>query len=68
MEKITVWTKQRKAILQELEEQGYHVTKREHVAGEWEEHANLVLEVYDWLVRHTPGRVNRPEYAEYPES
>ena len=66
MEKVTVYTKQRKEILKEFEEKGYHVTTKEHVAVEWKEDTKIVLEVYDWLVKHVPSRVAKPEYACYP--
>lgn len=66
MEKITVFTKQRKEILKELDEKGCHVTTADHVAVEWKEDTNIVLEVYNWLVKNTPSREEKPEYAQYP--
>ena len=66
MEKITVFTKQRKEILKELDEKGCHVTTADHVAVEWKEDTNIVLEVYNWLVKNTPSREAKPEYAQYP--
>ena len=37
MEKVKVYTKQRKGILKELAENGCHVTTADHVAVEWKE-------------------------------
>ncbi len=66
MEKIKVYTKQRKEILKELDEQGYHVTTADHVAVEWKEDTKIVLEVYDWLVKNAPLQEAKPDYAIYP--
>ena len=66
MSKITVWTKQNKAILKELEETGRHICKKEYIGMDLQEHIHLVLEVYDWLVKHTTNREYKPADAEYP--
>ena len=66
MERITVFTKQRKEILKELDEKGYHVATADHVAVEWKEDTKIVLEVYNWLVKNSPSRDAKPEYAQYP--
>lgn len=55
MEKITVWTKQHKAVLETLERDGRYVAKRQFVEYENEDCAPLVLEVYDWLVKNGPN-------------
>ena len=54
MEKITVWTKQHRAVLETLEREGRYVAKRQFVRYENEDCADLVLEVYDWLVKTVP--------------
>lgn len=66
MKKITVYTKQRKEILEELDTNGYHVTTADHVAVEWKEDTKIVLEVYDWLVKNAPWQEVKPDYAIYP--
>ena len=66
MEKITVYTKQRKEILEELDNKGCHVTTADHVAVEWKEDTKIVLEVYDWLVKNSPSCEWKPDYAVYP--
>ena len=55
MEKITVWTKQHKAVLETLEREGRYVAKRQFVEYENEDCAPLVLEVYDWMVKNGPN-------------
>lgn len=66
MDKITVWTKQNENIVKELEKTGRYTAKKEYVSKDLDEHAYLVLEVYDWLVRNTPNTAQRPHDAEYP--
>ncbi len=66
MGKVTVWTKQSKDILKELEETGRYTAKKKYIMTDLEEHKHLVFEVYDWLVRNTPNAKERPEDAEYP--
>ncbi|MBU5625468.1 DUF3841 domain-containing protein [Oscillibacter sp. MSJ-2] len=66
MGKCKVWTKQHISVLEQLECQGRYTSKREYVALTLEEHTDLVLEAYDWLVRNSPGAAFRPADAEYP--
>ena len=66
MEPIKVWTKQHKSVLEEIERTGRYTAKGKYVSLDLGEHANLVLEVYDWLVKHSPNAQNRPADAEYP--
>lgn len=66
MGKITVWTKQHENVLKLLESEGRYTAKREYIIMDLEEHANLVLEVYEWLVKNGPDAVNRPADVEFP--
>lgn len=66
MEKVTVWTKQNENVLRILERDGRYTAKREYIEIDMGEHAYLVLEAYDWLVKHTPAAKDRPADAEYP--
>ena len=66
MEIVTVYTKQRKEILDELADNGYHVTNAAQVAMEWKEDTKIVLEVYDWLIKNIPRKETKPDYAIYP--
>lgn len=66
MDKIKVWTKQHENVLKELNEKGRYIARREYIRWDLQEHAGLVLEVYDWLVRHSPGAACKPEDVEYP--
>lgn len=66
MEKIKVWTKQHENVLRQLESHGRYVARREYVIMDLGEHAGLVLEAYDWLVKHTPDAGRKPADADYP--
>ena len=64
--KIRLWTKQNSAVLRELEQRGRYTAKRAYIQQDMQEHAGLVLAVYDYLVRHGPKAGERPADAEYP--
>ena len=66
MEQIKVWTKQHENVLKELNENGRYIARREYIRSDLQEHAGLVLEVYDWLVRHSPDAARKPGDVEYP--
>ena len=66
MAKITVWTKQHQSVWDTLKREGRYVARREFIRLDLQEHADLVLEVYDWLVANGPDRMNRPPDVEYP--
>ena len=63
---VRVWTKQHENVLRELETKGRYVARREYIQADLGEHAPLVLEAYDWLVKHTPAAADRPADADYP--
>ena len=66
MDLIKVWTKQHRAVLDGLERDGRYTAKRAYVELENGDCAPIVLEAYNWLVSHAPGREHRPAGAEYP--
>lgn len=66
METVTVWTKQHRDVLEELEGTGRHVARREYIQRDLKEDAALVLEAYGWLARHSPDAVRRPPDVDYP--
>ena len=61
---VRVWTKQHENVLRELETKGRYVARREYIQADLGEHAPLVLEAYDWLVKHTPAAADRPLSAD----
>ena len=60
MERITVWTKQHRAVLEQLEQVGRYTAKREYVLKENEDCSRFVLEAYNWLVKHSPLAAQKP--------
>ena len=66
MDKITVWTKQNENVVKELKRTSRYTAKKEYILKDLDEHAYLVLEVYDWLVKNTPNISKKPYDAEYP--
>ena len=66
MSRIKVWTRQHRSVLETLEQEGIYRAKREFIRMDLQEHADLVLETYDWLVKHGPDAHNRPQGVEYP--
>ena len=66
MGKIKVWTRQHRSVLETLQREGRYRARREFIRMDLQEHAELVLEVYDWLVRNCPDAANRPADVEYP--
>ncbi len=66
MGKIKGWTRQHRSVLETLQREGRYRARREFIRMDLQEHAELVLEVYDWLVRNCPDAANRPADVEYP--
>lgn len=66
MKQITVWTKQHRSVLEHLEKTGRYIARREYIEIENQECAPLVLEVYDWLVQHSPNAKQKPADVDYP--
>lgn len=66
MASIKLWTRQHHAVLDTLERTGRYTAKKRFVELENEDCAPIMLEAYNWLVRHAPGAEGRPPDAEYP--
>ena len=64
MSNITVWTKQHENVLKELETSGRYIAKQEYIRMDLKEQDPVVLEAYDWLVKHGPDRANKPADAQ----
>lgn len=66
MGKITVWTKQHENVLKELKNIGRYIAKKKYIIMDLQEHADIVLEAYQWLIKNGPDANNKPEDAEFP--
>lgn len=66
MGKVRVWTKQHANILNDLEENGRYIVKKDYIVQKMEEHAGLYLDVYDWYYRAASPLVSPPADVRYP--
>ena len=66
MRKIKVWTRQHSSVLKTIQETGRYVAKKEYITIDMQEHADIIFEVYDWLVKNGPDVANRPQDVQYP--
>lgn len=64
--KITLWTSQRKIVLDTLEKKGVYHVKRDFIVKKYGEVSNVFLEPYNWFVNKAEKMVPKPEGAEYP--
>lgn len=60
------YTKQHKSVWETLQRDGRYVGKRKFVELELEEHAGIMMRVYDFLVQYSPNRQFKPADADYP--
>lgn len=65
METITVYTRQNKKILQDLETKGRYIAEKNYMEADLEDTASIMFMVYDWLVEHSPKAHLRPPDVEY---
>ena len=64
--KTTIWTKQHISVAKTLEETGRYIAKREYIVKDLEEHAELVLETYDWYVNKAAQMYEKPDDVTHP--
>lgn len=65
-DKITLWTAQRKIVIDTIEEKGVYHVKKEYILEKYEESSSIFLEAYNWFVREAEKIVPKPMGAEYP--
>lgn len=65
-ERITLWTSQRKIVLDILEKEKIYHAKKGFIMKKYEEVANIFLESYNWFVYKAEKIVPKPEGAQYP--
>lgn len=63
---IKVWTKQHENVIKELKNTGRYIAKKEYIIMDLQEHADIVLEAYQWLTKNGPDINNKPEDVEFP--
>ena len=66
MMKTTIWSKQHANVAKILNEEGRYISQRGYIIKDLEEHADLVLEAYDWYVKKASQSYEKPEDVTYP--
>ena len=66
MAEITVWTKQNRAVLDQLESNGRFIADERFIRRELEDTADIMLFIYRWLADHMPAAADRPADAKFP--
>ncbi|MBO0457504.1 DUF3841 domain-containing protein [Enterococcus hulanensis] len=64
--KVKVWTKQHVNILEDLDQTGRYIAKKEYIEQKMEDHSNLYLAVYEWYVHAAAHFVEPPSDVRYP--
>ena len=65
MAEITVWTKQNRAVLDQLESNGRFIADERFIRRELEDTADIMLFIYSWLADHMPA-ADRTADARFP--
>jgi hypothetical protein len=66
MPDITVWTKQNRAVLDQLDASGRFIADERYIRRELEDTADIMLFVYRWLADHMPSAGEKPSDVKYP--
>jgi putative aminopeptidase FrvX len=64
--KIRVWTRQDEKILDVLEKEGRHITKKEYIEEKMEDCSGVYLDVYSWYTEKAKAIVPKPTDVKYP--
>ena len=65
-EKIRLWTRQDKKILEELETNGIYRVKKEYIMQKMDTISDYFFNLYNWYVSQAEKIVPRPEAVTYP--
>lgn len=65
-DKVKLWTRQHKNVLDELEKYGVYRVKKEYILEKMDTISNYYLNLYEWYGRNAAKIVPRPEGAIYP--
>lgn len=66
MEKVTLWTRQDKRSLNDLEKNGLIRISRGHLEEKFDLIADHIIFLYKWFVNEAEKRVQKPEGVEFP--
>ncbi len=65
-DKVTLWTRQHKKSLEELQNNGVIRIERKHLEEKFEEITDYITYLYKWFVDAAEKKVPRPEGVEFP--
>lgn len=63
---MRIWTRQDKAVMDMLEEEGRYLAKKEYIDTKMEDCAKFYHEVYSWYASRAKDIVPKPEDVKYP--
>lgn len=66
MPEITVWTKQNKAVLDQLSSNGRFIADVRYIRKELEDTTDIMLFIYKWLADHVPTVAAKPADVSLP--
>lgn len=66
MPEMTVWTKQNKAVIDQLDSAGRFIAKERFIRQELGDTTDIMLYIYRWLADHMPAESERPEDVAFP--
>lgn len=66
MGKVIIWTKQNKAVLHQIADEGRFVARERFMRAEHEDCSEIMLFLYRWLANHMPIQETRPRDAVFP--
>jgi hypothetical protein len=64
--KMKVWTRQDRSIIDVLEKEGRYIAKKEYIAIKMEDCAKFYFEVYSWYADRAKGIVPKPDDVSFP--
>ncbi|MDL2254129.1 DUF3841 domain-containing protein [Ruminococcaceae bacterium OttesenSCG-928-I18] len=66
METVTLWTKQHRGVLNEIELEGRYIARRENIVKKMEDISRFYLEAYSWYAKKASEIVAKPPDVNYP--
>ncbi|MCH4890857.1 DUF3841 domain-containing protein [Acidaminobacter sp. JC074] len=66
MDKVRVWTRQDKRILEVLDKQGHYRVDKSYILKRYEDCSDVYLDAYHWFSKEASKIVKRPEGCTYP--
>lgn len=65
-EKVRLWTRQNKKVLEELKSKGIYTAKKEYLLQKFDNIFDYYTGIYNWYMERAEKIVSKPEGAEFP--